>query len=68
MRPVLRRLVDYVRSKKVFRRDKKDVGFKVLAGLLYFFGIPLRKASYFLSFFEEISHESVRIYYHRRNA
>ena len=37
---------------------------KVLA-LLYFFGLSLRKTSDFLSLFEEISHESVRIYYHR---
>ncbi len=37
---------------------------KVLAGLLYFFGLSLRKTSNFLSLFEE-SHESVRIYHHR---
>ena len=39
--------------------------FKILAALLYFFGLSLRKTSDFLSLFEEISHESVRIYYHR---
>ncbi len=33
--------------------------------LLYFFGLSLRKTSDYLSLFEEISHESVRIYYHR---
>ena len=38
--------------------------FKILAALLYFFGF-LRKTSNYLSLFEEISHESVRIYYHR---
>ena len=52
MRPVLRRLVDYVRSKKVFRRNKKDVELKILAALLYFFGLSLRKTSEFLSLFE----------------
>jgi len=39
--------------------------FKILAALLYFFGLSLRKTSNYLSLFEEISHESVRIYYHR---
>jgi len=38
---------------------------KILAALLYFFGLSLRKTSKYLSLFEEISHESVRIYYHR---
>ena len=39
--------------------------FKILAALLYFFGLSLRKTSKYLSLFEAISHESVRIYYHR---
>jgi len=54
-----------IKAKKVFRRNKKNVEFKILAALLYFFGLSLRKTSNFLSLFEEISHESVRIYYHR---
>ena len=37
---------------------------KVLAGLLYFFGLS-SETSNFLSLFEEISYESVRIYYHK---
>ena len=65
MQPALRQLVDYVKSAKVFRRNKKNVEFKILAALLYFFGLSLRKTSDFLSLFEEISHELVRIYYHR---
>ncbi|AEA46217.1 IS6 family transposase [Archaeoglobus veneficus] len=65
MQPALSQLVDYVKSTKVFRRNRKDVELKILAALLYFFGLSLRKTSDFLSLFEEISHESVRIYYHR---
>ena len=64
MQPTLRQLVDFIKSAKVFRRNKKNVELKILAGLLYFFGLSLRKTSNFLSF-EEISHESVRIYYHK---
>jgi len=47
MQPALRRLVDYVKSTKVFRRNKKDVELKILAALLYFFGLSLRKTSDF---------------------
>jgi transposase-like protein len=65
MQPSLRQLMGYVKATKIFRRNKKDVELKILAALLYFFGLSLRRTSDFLSLFEEISHESVRIYYHR---
>ena len=65
MQPALNQLVDYVKAAKVFRRNKKNVEFKILAALLYFFGLSLRKTSKYLSLFEGISHESVRVYYHR---
>ena len=54
MQPALR-MVDYVKSTKAFRRNKKNVELKILAALLYFFGLSLRKTSMFLSLFEEIS-------------
>ncbi len=44
-------------------RNKKNVELKILAALLYFFGLSLRKTSDYLSLFEEISHESIRIYF-----
>ncbi len=50
---------------KVFRRNKKNVELKILVALLYFFSLSLRKTSDFLSLLEEISYESVRIYYQR---
>ena len=65
MQPALSQLIEHIKVTKVFRRNKKDVELKILAALLYFFGLSLRKTSDFLSLFEEISHESVRIYYHR---
>ena len=65
MQPTLCQLVDYAKATKVFWRNKKDIELKILEALLYFFGLSLRKTSDFLSFFEEISYESVRIYYHR---
>ncbi len=42
------------------RRNKKNVELKILAALPYFFGLS-SETSNFLSLFEEISHESVRI-------
>jgi transposase-like protein len=65
MHPTLNQLIEYIKSTKVFRKNKKNIELKILAALLYFFGLSLRKTSLFLSIFEEISHESVRIYYHR---
>jgi len=53
-----------LRDLGVFRRNKKSLDVKIL-WLLYFFGLSLRKMSLFMSSFEEISHESVRKYYHR---
>jgi len=43
---------------------KRSLEVKILSVLLYFFGF-MRKTSLFVSFFEEISYESVRKYYHR---
>ena len=50
-------MVDYVKSTKVFRRNKKDVELKILAALLYFFGLSLRKNK----LFEETSRISQNI-------
>jgi transposase-like protein len=65
MQPTLHQLIEEIKSTKVFRRNKKDVKLKILAALLYFFGLFLRKTSYFLSVFHEMCHESVRLCYHR---
>ncbi len=65
MQPSLTQLIEEIKDTKVFRRNKKDVELKILAALLYFFGLSLRKTSQFRSFFDKISHESVRLYYHR---
>ena len=64
MNSTLDQLVKEIRDKKIFK-NKKDVKFKILTGLLYFFGLSLRKTSRFISIFEKMSHESVRICYHR---
>jgi len=37
----------------------------VLTALLYYLDLSLRKTSEFMSYLQEISHESVRTYYHK---
>ena len=66
MQPSLTRLISEIKAAKIFRRNKKNIEIKILAALLYFFGLSLRRTSQFLSLFKEISHESVRIYYHMK--
>ena len=65
MQGFVNELIEKARRSRVFKRNKKSLEVKILAALLYFFGLSLRKTSLFVSFFEEISHESVRKYYHR---
>ena len=65
MKSQLEYLVHEVKTRKIFKRNKKDVRLKVLAALLYFLGLSFRKTSGFISCFQEISHESVRTYYHK---
>ena len=52
------------RSYKSLSEEQKRCKDKDIS-LLYFFGLSLRKTSKFMSLFQEISHESVRLYYHR---
>ena len=65
MNSLIDRLIEEIKAKKVFRRNKKRVELKILSALLYFYGLSLRKASKIISLFQQMSHESIRIYYHR---
>lgn len=65
MLPTLHQLIEEIEATKVFRRNKKDVKIKILSALLYFFGLSLRKTSKFMSLFQDINHESARIYFHK---
>jgi len=54
-----------IEEKELFKRNRKSIEVKILAGLLYYLGLLLRETSLFLSQFESISHESVRVYYNK---
>jgi len=64
MRSFIEGLIDRAKRFKVLKRNKKSLEVKILAGLLYFFRLSLKRTSLFMSLFEEIS-ESVRKYYHK---
>jgi len=59
MKGFIEELINKAKKSKIFKRNKKSLELKILAGLLYFFGLSLRKTSLFMFLFEEISHESV---------
>ena len=58
-------LIGEIESRGIFKRNKKDIRVKILSALLYFLGLSFRKTSKFMSIFQDISHESVRNYYHK---
>ena len=65
MQPLIQQLIEEIKSKKVFRRNRKRIELKILSALLYFYCLSLRKVSKFIFLFGKISHESMRIHYHR---
>ncbi len=65
MYPPIAQIIEEIKAKKVFRRNRKRVELKIISALLYFYGLSLGKASRLISLFQKISHESIRIYYHR---
>ena len=62
---MLHQLMELVRKKNIFRWDKKKIEVKLIATILYYAGISLRKTSKFLKDFEKFSHEAVRQWYHK---
>jgi len=52
-------------AKNVFERHRKSLSTRALGILLYHLGISLRNCSLVLSSFEQVSHESVRQWYHK---
>jgi len=63
MRPTLTQLMHEIEARKIFKRNRKDVIKNTCSTIIFLWS--LRKASQFMSIFREMSHESVRIYYHR---
>ncbi|HEC91563.1 MAG TPA: hypothetical protein ENI51_00985 [Candidatus Atribacteria bacterium] len=62
---MLHQLIELVREKNIFRWNKKKIEIKLIATILYYAGISLRKTSKFLRDFEKFSHEALRQRYHK---
>ena len=62
---MLQQLIELVRRKNIFRWNLKIVEVKLMAVILYYGGISFRKTSKFLKDFEKLSHESLRLWYHK---
>jgi len=62
---ILSHLEELLRSKNIFVRNRKQMKTRSLGILLYHYGLSLRKCRNVLSSFEDISHESIRKWYHR---
>jgi transposase-like protein len=55
-------------KKNIFIRNRKQRKTRALGILMYHYGLSLRKCRTILSGFEDISHESIRKWYHRTDA
>ena len=64
-RGMLSHIEEVLEGKNFFERHRKSSRTHALGILLYHLGISLRNCSMVLSSFEEVSHESVRQWYHR---
>ena len=62
---MLNQLIELVREKNIFRWDRKRIEIKLIATILYYAGISLRKTSKFLKDFDNFSHEALRQWYHK---
>jgi len=55
-------LADMVQALKVFQRNRKPLGLKVLSTLLYYAGLSYRTAAEFASVETPVSYEAVRLW------
>jgi len=62
---MLSHLEELLKSKNIFVRNRKQMKTRSLGILLYHYGLSLRKCRTILSSFEDISHESIRKWYHK---
>jgi len=52
-------------AKNIFERQRKKTSSRALGILLYHFGVSLRNCHEVVSSFEPVSHEAVRLWYHK---
>ena len=62
---MLTRIEKLLEVKNVFERNRTPLRIRALGILLYHLGLSLRNCSMVLSSFTAVSHESVRLWYHK---
>ncbi len=62
---ILSYLEKVLEAKNIFERQRKKTSSRALGILLYHFGVSLRNCHEVVSSFELVSHESVRLWYHK---
>jgi len=62
---ILSHIEELLEAKNVFERNRTPLRIRALGILLYHLGLSLRNCSMVLSSFEPISHESIRLWYHK---
>ena len=62
---MLSHLEKLLEAKNIFVRNRKQMRTRALGILMYHYGLSLRKCRSILSDFEDISHESIRKWYHK---
>jgi len=62
---MLSHIEELLEAKKIFERNRTPVRIRALGILLYHLGLSLRNCSMVLSSFTVVSHESVRLWYHK---
>ena len=65
MNGMLSHIMEVLEAKKIFERNRTPVRIRALGILLYHLGLSLRNCSMVLSSFTVVSHESVRLWYHK---
>ena len=58
-------LEELLEAKNIFERKRKKTSSRALGILLYHFGVSLRNCREVISSFELVSHEAVRLWYHK---
>jgi len=65
---MLSHLEELLEAKNIFVRNRKQKRTRALGILMYHYGLSLRKCKTIVSSFEDISHESIRKWYHKTDA
>jgi transposase-like protein len=62
---MLSHIEELLEAKKIFERNRTPLRIRALGILLYHLGLSLRNCSMVLTSFTPVSHESVRLWYHK---